>query len=528
MTKRATVATAAEIQDGDMRQVKVGDTDVLLTRVNGTFYAMGAHCTHYGAPLAKGALKGDRVVCPWHNSCYQVTTGNQLQPPGLDDLPRFQVWVEDGAVIVEVPDDAPQEVVPPMAAHNPEADPRTFAILGAGIAGANAAETLRKIGFKGRIVLITAETDLPYDRTMLSKKYLAGKASEDALPLRPPEFYPQHDIETLTAHPAKAVDPDSKTITFADGSTMAYDALLLATGGAVRQLDIPGMDLPRVFTLRSDQDSMAIAQAAESVNRAVIVGSSFIGMETASSLTQRGVQVTVVSPESVPFEKTLGPDVGKLFQSVHEANGVVFKLGSRAKAFEGNGSLNSVVLENGERWPADMAIVGVGVTPATGYLQGVELAGDRSIPTDEYLQVTDGIYAAGDIAQFPFWMMDGEPTRIEHWQLAAQHGRVAAHNMVGQSVPFRGVPYFWTGQFDLKLRYIGHVEDWDEIVVDGDISEKTFLAFYVKGDRILAVAGCNRDSDIAAISELMRLDRMPAVAQIQSSSLDWGAQLQAA
>ncbi|MGF1497081.1 MAG: FAD-dependent oxidoreductase [Elainellaceae cyanobacterium] len=528
MTKRATVAAAADLQNGDMRQVRVGDTNVLLTKIDGSFYAIGAHCTHYGAPLAKGALKGDRVICPWHNSCYQVTTGDQLQPPGLDNLPRFQVWVEGDSVIVEVPDDAPQEEVPPMASHNPDADPRTFVILGAGVAGANAAETLRKVSFEGRIMMITAEDDLPYDRTMLSKKYLAGKASEDALPLRPAEFYQQHDIEMLTAHPVKAVDPASKTITFADGSTLTYHTLLLATGGAVRQLDIPGMDLPRVFTLRSEEDSMAIAQEAESANRAVIIGSSFIGMETASSLAQRGVQVTVVSPESVPFEKILGADVGKLFQSVHEANGVVFKLGSRAKAFEGNGSLDSVVLENGERWPADLAIVGVGVTPATDYLQGVELAGDRSIPTDEYLHVTDDIYAAGDIAQFPYWQMAGEPTRIEHWQVAAQHGRVAAHNMVGQSVPFRGVPYFWTGQFDLKLRYVGHAEDWDEIVIDGDISEKTFLAFYVKGDRVLAVAGCNRDSDIAAISELMRLDRMPPVAQIQSGSLDWGAQLQAA
>ncbi len=257
----------------------------------------------------------------------------------------------------------------------------------------------------------------------------------------------------------------------------------------------------------------------------MIIGAGFIGMEVAASLTQQGLEVTVVAPGEVPFEKVLGRSVGQMFQQVHEEKGVQFKLGCKAEAFKGGDSVEAVELDNGETLPADMVVVGIGVQPATDFVEGIELSeGDRSIPVNQYLQAAPNVYAAGDIAQFPHFMT-GEPVRIEHWRLAMQHGRIAACNMAGQTVPFEAVPFFWTGQFDLKLRYVGHAENFDDVIIQGSLKEKSFLAFYVQAEQVLAVSGIGRDQDIAAISELMRLREMPAAATLKKTDIDWVEQL---
>jgi NADPH-dependent 2,4-dienoyl-CoA reductase/sulfur reductase-like enzyme len=247
-------------------------------------------------------------------------------------------------------------------------------------------------------------------------------------------------------------------------------------------------------------------------------------MEAAASLNKQGLSVTVVSPDDVPFKKVLGDRLGKMFQKVHEQNGVTFKFGTKATEFTGNGKVEGAVLENGEKITTDLVILGIGVQPNTSYLEGIELnEKDHSITVNEYLQTeTDDLYAAGDIAQFPYAPM-GEATRIEHWRLAAQHGQIAAANMLSGKTEKVSeiVPYFWSGQYDLKLRYVGHAEKWDEIYIDGDLDEAEFLAHYIKDNKVMAVAGINRDKEIAAISELMRLQKMPDAAQVKGQSVDW-------
>ncbi|MGF1515817.1 MAG: FAD-dependent oxidoreductase [Elainellaceae cyanobacterium] len=527
--KKQTVAKTSDLEPGKMITVKAGSTPILLAQVNDKIYATGAKCTHNGAVLAQGALCDRRVVCPWHNASFDVTTGDQLCPPGLDSLPSYPVTVNGDQIEVELPDDPHPSRTPAMSSRRLGADDRVFVILGAGAAGLNAAETLRASGFEGRLVMITAEAELPYDRTMLSKKYLSGGAGEDALPLRSREFYQAHDIELKTGSRVTAVNAVDRQLTFEGGTTLGYDALLLATGGTAKMPPIDGTDLDRVFKLHNHQQAEAIVEAAQDAKQAVVVGSSFIGMETAASLTQQKVAVTVVSPESVPFEKLLGPEVGRLFQRVHESHGVTFELGGKVTQLHGNGAVEAATTDSDKRLPADLVVIGVGVEPTTGYLQYLQVSPkDKSVPVDEYMRAGEGIYAAGDIATFPDWRTE-EAVRIEHWQLAAQHGRAAARNMMEQQVPFRGVPFFWTGQFNLKLRYVGHVESWDEVIIEGD-AESTdspeFLAFYRKGDRILAVAGINRDKEIAAISELMRLDKMPRPDAVRSR-VDWMAKLAA-
>ena len=522
----AVVANVNDLQDGKMRQVCVGETEVLLTRLEGKFYAVGAHCTHYQAPLAEGVLSENHVICPWHNACFSVVTGDQKEPPGLDSLPRYPVRVEGENVIVSVPAQAAEVRIPSMAQYNPDTDGRTFVILGAGAAGAHAAEALREAGYQGRIIMVTREDNLPYDRTWLSKDYFIGKVSRDQLPLRSSEFYKDHNIEILFNKEAVRVDATAKTITFKASDSLKYDALLLATGGKPRQLDVPGtVELQNIFTLRSCEDTDRILAAAKKGSQAVVIGSSFIGMEAAAGLRQQGLNVTVVSPDSLPFKKILGEEIGQVFQQVHQENGVSFRLGMKAARFEGNGKVEAVILDNHERLAADLVVVGIGVQPATKFLEGVALhPEDQSVPVDDYLCAAEGLYAAGDIARYPDWRT-GEATRIEHWRIAAQQGRIAAYNMAGQTVKFKGVPVFWTMQFQFPLRYVGHAEQWDEIIFDGDPQKREFIAFYLKGNQVMAAATSQRDTETAAISELMRLNQMPTAEALRKGSLDLVGQL---
>ena len=524
----AVVAKVNDLRDGEKRQVSVNETDILLVRVNGNFYAIGAYCTHYQAPLEEGVLSGNRIICPWHNAYFQIDTGNQQEPPGLDSLPCYSVRVEGEDVIVNVPQSCSKTRTRAMAVYNPEIDKRVFVILGAGAAGAHAAETLRVEGFQGRVIMVTQEAQIPYDRTWLSKDYFNGQVSKEQLPLRTPEFYQAHNIEVLLNKRVVRVDAKAKNITFADGGNLNYDALLVATGGKPRQLDVDGADLKNIFTLRIATDTEDILTAASRATQAVVIGSSFIGMETASGLTQRGVKVTVISPDSIPFKKILGEEVGQLFKQVHEENGVIFKTGRKVTRVEGNDKVEAVILDNQERIPADMVVVGIGVQPATDFLEGINLNQDKSVPVNNHLLCTaegiEDLYAAGDIARFPDWRT-GEDTRVEHWRIAAQQGRVAAHNMLGKSVKFQTVPVFWTMQFDFPLRYVGHAKEWDEIIVDGDLQKREFIVFYVKENQVLATASSKRDTESAAITELMRLNKMPHPDVLRQGNFDLVGQI---
>lgn len=524
--KKIAVAQVKELQNGQMRQVKAEEATILLSKINDKFYATSAFCTHYGAELEKGILCGERIVCPWHNACFNAIAGHQEAPPGLNSLVSFTTLVEGETVFVNLPKQIAEQRTLSMAKYIPQLEPRTLVVLGAGAAGTNAVEVLRQQGFPGKVILISAEEKLPLDRTKLSKKYLQGDAEADSLPLRSCEFYQQHDIELRFGKKVTEVDTQTKTITFEDNSTLKYDSLLLATGGVPKKLKAPGAELENIFTLRKLEDVNSILESLQGVKKALVIGSSFIGMETAASLNQQGLEVTVVSPDDVPFQKILGDKVGKLFQKVHEAKGVSFQLGKKATEFQGNGQVKSAILEDGTKIDTDLVIIGIGVQPNTSYLKDFKLnEKDQSIPVNQYLETeAQDVYAAGDIARFPYAPM-GESTRIEHWRLAAQQGRIAAKNMLAGNNPSQRtdniVPFFWSGQYDLKLRYVGHAESWDEVVIDGDLEKPKFLAFYILNDQIMAVAGINRDQEIAAISELMRLQKMPNALEIHNKSLDW-------
>ena len=520
MAQKVAVCQVDELENGKMRQFSVDGKDVLIARFEDEFWAVASKCPHAGANLADGVMSGDRVVCPWHNACFSLRTGKMIEPPALEDLERYSTSTESGTVYVDL-----SSSVEESGLEREDSDDRTFVVLGGGAAGCAAAQMLRQMKFAGRLVLITESDELPYDRTKLSKAYLQQDDADDPDLLKPLNFYKRYSIELKTATKVTKLLAQEQKIIYGDGETIEYDALLIATGGKVKKLPMDGSDLKGVFTLRHAQDARAILEAAKQAQKVVIVGSGFIGMEVASSLNQQGLDVTVVTPSEVPFKKVLGEEVGKMLMQIHESHGVKFELESKAISFKGDGKVSSVELESGKVLPADMVVVGIGVEPATEFVEGIALDGnDKSIPVNQYLQAAPNVYAAGDIAQFPHFMT-GESVRIEHWRLAMQHGRAAARNMMGENTAFESVPFFWTGQYDVKLRYIGHAEKWDDAIVQGSLAEKSFLTFYAKDGEVQAVSGIGRDRDIAAISEILGTPQMPDIEALKSKDIDWAEQL---
>jgi NADPH-dependent 2,4-dienoyl-CoA reductase/sulfur reductase-like enzyme/nitrite reductase/ring-hydroxylating ferredoxin subunit len=490
------VAALKAVEQGGMKQVEVDGEKILLLRDGDAVRAVGATCPHAGGPLVQGVRNGGRIICPWHKAAFCIRTGAVQDPPALDALPCYDVRVEAGRILLTpAPAPAPAPAAPPAVS-----DGRCFVIVGAGGAGAMAAQTLREEGFKGRVVMLDPANRVPYDRTVLSKYALSGQKGAEKSPLQTQCFYREHRIERRTAEVSR-IDAQARRITCADGTVMDYDAALLATGAAPVMPSLPGAGLDHVYTLRSRADADAIVAQAERSTCAVVLGASFIGMEVAASLRERGLDVTVVGKEAAPFAKQLGEQVGRAFVGLHEGHGVAFRLGRGVASLEGNGQVSGVVLEGGERIAADLVVAGFGVKPATAYAEGLNRSDDGGLLVDAALRVSPGLYAAGDIARFPH-RGDGEPIRVEHWRVAEQHGRVAALNMLGRDARYDAVPFFWTIQYMKRLDYVGHAAAWDSTVLHGDLGKPEFLVYYVKDGRVAAAAGMGRDQDTAALIEL--------------------------
>jgi NADPH-dependent 2,4-dienoyl-CoA reductase/sulfur reductase-like enzyme/nitrite reductase/ring-hydroxylating ferredoxin subunit len=513
---------------------------VLLTRQQGTVHAFAPNCPHYGAPLEKGKVLGNKLICPWHHACFKLESGHLCEPPALDDLPAYAVREAEGRILVQVPASPPASTAQPDATPTAElggtppppaagpTDTRTFVIVGGGAAGEFAAQTLRRESFVGRVVLVSADEKLPYDRTKLSKAYLAGKAKLEALPLREADFYANQNIELLQNTRVSGVDLAKQEVQLAGQPPLHYDQLLLAPGGNPTMLPkLPGHDLPGVLPLRTQADADALLEATKNARQVVIIGSSFIGMEAASSLIGEGRAVTVIAQEKVPFAHVLGPEIGAMFRKLHEEKGVNFETEAEVTALLGEaGHVTSVQLKSGKTLAADAVVLGVGVRPATDFLkEAFTLDKDGGLSVNAQLLAAPKVYAAGDIARFPL-AATGQPARIEHWRLAQQHGAVAARNMLGQQQAYAAAPFFWTQQYGKSLRYAGHAEQWDEIIYHGEVEKHDFLAFYVQAGRVAAVAGMGRDADMIYIAELLSQGRLPAPAELHEGT-DWAHLLNA-
>jgi len=503
----------AVIPDGTMLLGHVQGEPVLLARRGDEVFAIGAICTHYGAPLEQGLLDGDTVRCQWHHACFSLRTGEALRAPALDPVSHWRVeyWhreeVRDaarqftpvetpvgsvcvqgkfgGTVYVREKLESVSRPPQPLAAGMPA----TVIIVGGGAAGNAAAEMLRRERYSGRITMLSADASVPCDRPNLSKGYLSGAASDESNPLRSQKFYNDHEIDLHLNARVTTIDTAGREVQLADGSRHAYGALLLATGAEPVRLDIPGAALPHVHYLRTLADGRALVTSALVAKRAVVIGASFIGLEVAASLRARNIEVHVVGTETVLMEKVLGPEVGRFLRKLHEDHGVTFHFGTTATTID----QQSVTLKSGECLQADLVVVGIGVRPAISLAEQAGLKIDRGVVVNEYLETSiPGIFAAGDIARWPD-RLSGERIRVEHWVVAERQGQTAAHNILGQRERFDCIPFFWTEQYDFGLAYVGHAEHWDKAEIAGSLEGgDCAITYRLKGQK-LAVAVVHRD-----------------------------------
>jgi len=493
---------ASQLADGEKLLGHASGEPVLLARVGGEFFAIGASCSHYGGPLAEGLLVGDTVRCPWHHACFSLRTGEALRAPALSPVSSWRVERRgDKVVVTEKIERDP--LAPTYPCGTKSTAPRSILIIGAGAAGSAAAEMIRRCGFGGTVTLLDQETDSPYDRPNLSKDYLAGNAPEEWIPLRPAGFYAEHDIQIVRAR-AVRLDAASRTVDVENGGVLSFDRCLLATGAEPVRLDIPGMKLPHVHTLRSLADSRSIVAASKQKPKAVVIGASFIGLEAAASLRARDVDVTVVSPEAVPLERVLGGTLGASIRRLHESKGVSFRLGSKPQRIEPD----AVILDDGTRVPATLVVVGVGVRPRLDLAESAGLRMDRGVAVNEFLETSaPGIFAAGDIVRWPD-PHTGESIRVEHWVVAQRMGQTAARNMIGARERFDDVPFFWSAHYDMSVNYVGHAERWDKERVDGDADARDVSVRFDKGGRTEALATIFRDEE--SLEQELSMERTTA------------------
>ena len=386
----------------------------------------------------------------------------------------------------------------------------TFVIIGASLAGGTAAATLRQEGFDGDLILIGEEQHPPYERPPLSKQYLRGEVAREKTFLRPSGFFASHNIQTMIGISARRVEPKKKFVELANGVPVAYDKLLIATGGRNRRPPIPGIDLPGVYELRTLNDADRIRAAAREGKRVVVVGMGFIGSEVAASLRTLGLKVTVVESKGAPLGGLLGDEVSSLIETVHRENGVDMHFGDIVASFEGSNHVERVITRGGLRLECDFAVIGVGIEPVTDIVRDTEMNLENGIIVDEYCRTSiEDIFAAGDVASH-FHPLTGRHIRVEHWQNAIRQGVAAAKSMLGRGTPYAEVHWFWSDQYDINIQYAGFHVEADRVVMRGKPEERRFIMFRLKDGILVAAVAINRARDlnrsIPLISSRQQLD----------------------
>jgi len=405
--------------------------------------------------------------------------------------------------------------------------PHSIVIVGASLAGASAADALRRQGYDGELTLVGAEREPPYERPPLSKAVLAGKEEEDRVFLRPADWYEEQGIALRLGVRAVALDAAGPALLFDNNGRLPCDRLLIATGSIPRMLDIPGADLPGVHTLRTLDDVRAISADLTAGGQVVVVGAGFIGAEVASVCRARGLAVTVIEPLAAPMARALGEEVAGLFADLHRAHGVKLRLGEGVTAIRGAGRVEEVVTSSGARIPTAVVVIGVGVRPADGWLAGSGLARADGVVVDEYCATNlPGVFAAGDVARWPYRPADGAETllRVEHYDNAIRQAENAARNILattlGEQIPYAPVPYFWTEQFDWMAQYIGYAERWDQLVYRGNPASGSGAVFYLDAGRLRAVLSIDRPRDLGALRKLVGAGAQLDHALLADESLD--------
>jgi apoptosis-inducing factor 3 len=484
---QAGIATG-DLADGALVKGRVAGEEVILVRRGGDYFAVGGLCTHYHAALGDGLIVEDTVRCPMHHACFSLKTGEALYAPALDPIHTWRVEIAGGMVRVRERLKAPAMPTRSVQASS-TLEPKSVVVVGGGAAGLAAADMLRREGYSGPVTLVSADDSPPYDRPNVSKDYLAGTAPEAWMPLRNAKYYAARKIDLLLNVRVMSLDATRRMVSLANGRQIEYGALLLATGADPVSLPIPAPTGARIFYLHTLADARAIVAATAEAKTAVVVGSSFIGLEVAASLRARGIGVHVVGREEVPLQRVLGLEVGAFLRGLHESHGVSFHLKNSVSRVEGR----KVMLGDGETLEADFLVLGVGVRPALALAEKAGLAVDRGVTVNEFLETSaPGIFAAGDIARWPD-VHSGKRIRVEHWVVAQRQGQAAARNILGLRQPFNAVPFFWSQHYDVAINYVGHAESFESTSIDGSLDKHNCEVSYLQNGRILAAATISRD-----------------------------------
>lgn len=402
-------------------------------------------------------------------------------------------------------------------------DTSTFVIVGAGLAGAKAAESLRGWGFEGRVVLVGEETLPPYERPPLSKDYLRGTVGSDAAAVHDVGFYDTHGIELLTSTRVTSIDVASASVAMEPGGPLHYGRLLLATGARPKKLAVPGSGLDGVFSLRNLGDTDAIRAAAQPGTRAVVIGAGLLGCEVAASLRRSGVEVAMVGRSSVPLQRALGPTVGRVWQTLHADHGVELHLGTEVASLAGSGSVDEVRLSDGTKLGCDLVVTCIGVSPKTELAETAGLEVRDGVVVDEHLETSvPGIFAAGDVAD-AYHPLFGDHVRAEHWWTALTQGPVAAANMLGNHAVYDWIPYFSSKQFDLMMEYTGFARTWDDVIIRGDLASRSFMAFYLSDGVVRAGLNANVPGAARHIKALVASHRAVDPALLADPGMDLAA-----
>jgi 3-phenylpropionate/trans-cinnamate dioxygenase ferredoxin reductase component len=404
---------------------------------------------------------------------------------------------------------------------------KPIVILGGGLAGGNAAVTLREEGFGGRVVLISREPGVPFGRPPLSKTYLRSEEELDGWYVAPPRWYEEHDIERLSECSAVRVDAGGHTVALDTGRELEYQKLLIATGGRNRRLLVPRAELAGIHYLRTVAECDAIKRQAVANRRAVVVGMGFIGCEVAASLTQLGVHVTAIFPDRVPLERVLGGEVGAAIAAIHRANGVELRSEDQLAAFEGAEHVEAAVTASGERVACDFVVAGVGIEPESPAFAGSSVDQSNGLLVDEQCRAgAPDVFAAGDVANHLHPVFGR--VRVEHYNNAEKQGRFAARSMLGADDPYDYIHSFWSDQYEHSLEYVGHATKWDEFVVRGSLEERRLVGFYLLEGQLKAAVGVDRggdpeadsDSEMAACARLVAGRATPAPGQLADDRVD--------
>lgn len=501
------VCNVSDIDDNEMKEVDMGgDKKILLINQKGKFSAIGANCAHYDLPLITGALGEGRIRCPWHGACFNIETGDIEDFPGLDSLPCHQVKINDeGQVVVRAKKSDLEQAkrVKSMPSNLPRTD-EIFVIIGGGPSGQTCAETLRQNAFKGRILMICKEEFLPYDRVSVNR-YLDWPI--ERLQLRSKEFYDENSIEVSLNTAATLLDPVTKEIWLSSGSKLKYDKVYIATGSRSKAPSIPGWDLANIFTVQDLNDAHAIHGALKTSSHVVILGSGFIGLETAEYCVGKVGKVTIISRDAAPLTDSFGEEIGKRIMKLLQTHNIEFIMNSGIKSFlaiNQEDCLSAVKLLDDRILKADVCIVGIGSELNTDFLHdsGLTINENKSIDTNIYLQTSvPNVYVGGDIANSPIFVNNNELATVGHYGLAQYHGKIAALNMMGTKTELRAVPFFFTYLFGHCFNYTGYGKA-TEIFIDGDLDSLSYVAFYFDDtQRVIAMSSCQPNSKIPEFAE---------------------------